>query len=149
MQRSLDAVFAAFVPGILLASVLSILSTRTVFAEEPSFDKLVELNAKAIFGGDLRRTKSRFTLTFPGEGHFEKGFDCKGSRRGQIVSDLKKIKNVATRKSLVDGHKKGKPSLVAIQGGTAMSRAAASPRRPTMRAIRSNSPRSSRGIHRV
>ncbi len=119
MQRPLNAALAAFVPGILLASVLS---AGTASAAEPSFDKLVELNAQAIFGGDLKRNKARFTLTFPGEGHFEKGFDCKGSRRGQIISDIRQVRNVATRKSLIDGHKKGKPSLVALQGGTAMSR---------------------------
>ena len=119
MQRAYTVGPSVLMAAVLLAAASSIAAGSPV---EPSFDKLVELNSTAIFGGDLKRHKDRFTLTFPGEGHFERGFDCKGSRRGQIISNLKQVKNVAARKVLIDGHKKGKPSLVALNGGSAISR---------------------------
>jgi hypothetical protein len=89
---------------------------------EPSFDKLVELNAAALFGGNLTRKDNRFTLVFPGEGQFERGFECPGRSAENVVSDLSQLKGEAVRKMLLDGHTKGKPSLVGMQSGTALSR---------------------------
>ncbi len=90
-------------------------------AADPAFDRLVEANASALFGGHLKLEKNdRFTLTFH-TGHFEKGFACKPRGRGQILSDPTELKSPVYRKVLIDGHK-GEFSFVTTGGGTALSK---------------------------
>lgn len=125
MRRS---VFLRLFGLLFLATATSAVGIRSAEAQDGkaeagkvSFDKLVELNADAIFGGKLTRKKDRFTLDFPAEGQFERGFECKGRGRGQIISNLKDLKRQDIKKTLVDGHKGGKPSFVAVGAASAIS----------------------------
>ena len=83
--------------------------------------RLAELNSEALFGGKVKVKGDRFTLTFPGEGLFEKGFDCRARRRAGVVSDPAAIKDEAVKKVLLHGAD-GKFSFVGLSSGTAISR---------------------------
>lgn len=94
-----------------------------VAAGEPSLEDLVRWNAGEIFPGARfsLNDKGRFTLEFPGAGEFEKAFRCRTRGGGQgIVSESGRVKDVAVRKTLIDGAE-GKFSFVALAGGTAIS----------------------------
>jgi hypothetical protein len=95
----------------------------TARAAEPSFAELVRLNGEAMFGGrvSVDEKEKRVVISYPGEGLFERGFDCRAGRAGAgVVSDLGRV-SAGFRASLVDGGE-GKFSLVGLSGGAAQSK---------------------------
>ena len=89
--------------------------------KEDLLRKLVELNGDSIFGGHVKLKGERITLTFAGDGAFEKGFQCSSKSRSGVVSDKRLVKDVAVKKVLIDGAQ-GKFSFLGLTSGTAVSR---------------------------
>ncbi|MBN1441303.1 MAG: hypothetical protein JXA90_01280 [Planctomycetes bacterium] len=93
-----------------------------VAAAGPSFADLLNWNAETIFGGKLTLEKDdRFTLAFPGEGLFEKGFRCQGKAGQGVISDAAAVKDVSVKRTLLEGAA-GTFSLVGLSSGSAVSR---------------------------
>ncbi len=68
-------------PGFLLAFLTALLlaadeKAPRPAAPEPPFERIVELNAAGLFGGEVKVERDRFTLQLPGDGSFARGFDA-------------------------------------------------------------------------
>ena len=85
-------------------------------------EQLAVLNGAALFGVPLKITKGRFTVIYPGAGEFDKGFISRSRGRGRVFSNIADVKNATHRKLLIDGHSKGKATLVGLMGGSTLSR---------------------------
>lgn len=72
-------------------------------SSEPPLKKLLELNARELFGGEAQVKGERVTIRFPGEGSFARGFRVgKGHGKG-FVSNVNDIRDGAVRKQLTQG----------------------------------------------
>ncbi len=84
-------------------------------------EKLVELNAKELFGGEAKFKDGRVTLTFPGRGTFARGFRS-GSTGGRgFISGLDDLKDPNMRGNLAGGLE-APFSFAGIEGGEALSK---------------------------
>lgn len=91
-------------------------------AKPLTVEQLAELNGVALFGVPLKLNKGRFTVIYPGAGEFDKGFVSRSFGRGRVFSKIADVKNVSHRKLLIDGHSKGKATLVGFLAGSTLSR---------------------------
>ncbi|MCH2364175.1 MAG: hypothetical protein MK479_06330, partial [Planctomycetes bacterium] len=90
-------------------------------AKPLSVTQLAQLNSAALFGVPFKINKGRFSVTYPGAGEFDKAFASRGRGRGKVIANIAEVKNASFRKLLIDGHSKGKPTLVGMMGGSALS----------------------------
>ena len=91
-------------------------------AKPLTVEQLAQLNGVALFGVPLKLNKGRFTVIYPGAGEFDKGFVSRSFGRGRMFSKIADVKNISHRKLLIDGHSKGKATLVGFLAGSALSR---------------------------
>lgn len=94
--------------------------------DAPSLDDLLELNAAELFGGEVKAKDGRVEIRFAGNGLFLEGFTVAGAAAGGsaargFVADEKQIKDVATRKILLDGAE-GKFTCLGRESGRALSK---------------------------
>ena len=90
-------------------------------AKPLTVEQLAGLNGVALFGVPVKINKGRFTLIYPGTGEFDKGFTSKSRGRGGVLGKISEVKSAAFRKNLIDGHTKGKATLVGLLGGSTLS----------------------------
>lgn len=90
-------------------------------AKPLSATQLAQLNSAALFGVPFKINKGRFSVTYPGAGEFDKAFTTRGRGRGGVIANISEVKNASYRKLLIDGHSKGKATLVGMLGGSALS----------------------------
>ena len=83
-------------------------------AKPLSATQLAQLNSAALFGVPFKINKGRFSVTYPGAGEFDKAFTTRGRGRGGVIANISEVKNASYRKLLIDGHSKGKATLVGI-----------------------------------
>ena len=86
-----------------------------------SVTQLAQLNSAALFGVPFKISNGRFSVTYPGAGEFDKAFASRGRGRGKVIANIAEVKNASFRKLLIDGHSMGKPTLVGMMGGSALS----------------------------
>ncbi len=90
-------------------------------AKPLTVEQLAGLNGVALFGVPVKINKGRFTLIYPGTGEFDKGFTSKGRGRGGVLGKISDVKSAVFRKNLIDGHTKGKATLVGMLAGSTLS----------------------------
>ena len=90
-------------------------------AKPLTVEQLAGLNGVALFGVPVKINKGRFTLIYPGTGEFDKGFTSKSRGRGGVLGKISEVKSAVFRKNLIDGHTKGKATLVGLLGGSTLS----------------------------
>lgn len=90
-------------------------------ADGPSLERLVELNAAELFGGEATFKEGRVELRFPGKGLFQRGFNAPSAGGKGFISDLGILKDAGLRKAIVEGHE-GAISFAAVDSGDALSR---------------------------
>ena len=120
----LFAILLALNPGAWCCSVWA---TEDKPAKKPAKAKpltvtqLAQLNGVALFGVPFKISKGRFSVTYPGAGEFDKAFTTRGRGRGGVIANIADVKNATHRKLLINGHSKGKATLVGMFGGSALS----------------------------
>lgn len=108
---------------LLFASLL--LGTHTgagSLADEPPFEKLVELNAKELFGAEAALKEGRVTLRFGAKGSFARAFRTSGGGGGRgFVSNADDLKEATMRENVVGGLGSAF-NFAGLEGGEALSR---------------------------
>ncbi len=89
--------------------------------DAPPLEKLIELNAAELFGGNVEVKEGRLIIRYPGAGLFAQGFAVRSKGTGQIVSDQGAIKGVTMRNQLIKGAEK-QFSFAGLKSGSAESR---------------------------
>ena len=103
----------------LLGQLQHCLTGSSLSADEPSLERLLELNAQQIFGGDATVKDGRVTVTYKGKGAFNRGFSSRSGGGKGFVSDADEIKNISVRAVLTDGA--SDLSFVGLETGSAIS----------------------------
>ncbi len=88
---------------------------------EPPLERLVELNATELFGGEASFQGDRVTLRFPGSGSFARGFRAGGSGGGGFITALDDLKDPTIRENVAGGFNAAF-SFAGIEGGQALSK---------------------------
>jgi hypothetical protein len=113
--------------GLLGFALLVSVSSRSLAPRaaeaDPPFEKLLELNAQAVFGGEttLNAKEGRVVIRFPGKGLFHQAFTVAGGKGRGFFSDVAEVKDGAMRKVLIEGAESGF-SVVGRDAGRAVSR---------------------------
>lgn len=87
---------------------------------EASIERLLQLNAAVIFGGECSIQDGRVTVRFPGKGSFGRGFTARGSRGAGFYTEDTDVKDGALRKVLIEGAK-GQFACLGRDAGQAVS----------------------------
>lgn len=90
--------------------------------DQPSLERLVELNAAELFGGEVTfREGGRVDVRFPGKGLFQRGFNAPSGGGKGFISDAGNLKAENMRKAILEGQEAAF-SFAAIDAGDALSR---------------------------
>jgi hypothetical protein len=105
--------------GIL--AVLLALSPAAAQEPEPPFERLLELNARELFGGQVTAKDGRVTVTFPGKGTFNQGFRSASGKGRGFLADLADVKDHVLKGAVSAGIEEGF-SFAAVDSGEALSK---------------------------
>jgi hypothetical protein len=72
-------------------------------SKEPPLRRLMELNARELFGGDAQVKGDRVTIRFPGKGSFARGFRVGKGRGKGFVSDINDLRDGSVKTQLTGG----------------------------------------------
>ncbi len=90
--------------------------------EDPSVDKLLELNAREVFGVPVAVKGGRVTLRFTEKGSFNRGFRSASAGLKGFIANHEEIKDPTMRGNVSGGGLEGAFSFAALDSGEAVSR---------------------------